>query len=346
MLKMSVSLFLPVLFLGCSSKTLKYEKEAELQQIKGYEEQVEVKEIAEPVSAAAPSAKPPAAVVANEKKTETKKTVKKARPGAPPPAAPPPAAPKKRLPMIEDSEGFAGRRPLNDPFRVGEKVTLDVTYFNVKAGEIDLSVKPFVEFNGKKAYHFDVDLKSYSLFSRIYSVDDKAKTYVDYESLRPHNLEITIKESKQRAETRTLFDWEKNKASYWKKRFTTEKGEEKKELTWDIKEYSQNVVSALYYLRTFQLKVGKKLAFRVADEGKNIVFTGEVIRREEIDTKLGKMKTVVVKPSLEVDGAFKPVGEILVWLTDDDRKFIVRVESKIKIGTLIGKLKSIDKGRE
>ncbi len=88
------------------------------------------------------------------------------------------------------------------------------------------------------------------------------------------------------------------------------------------------------------------MAFRVADEGKNIVFTGEVLRREELSTKIGKLKTLVIKPTIEVDGAFKPVGDILIWLTDDDRKHVVRIESKIKIGTLVAKLKSIDKGRE
>ena len=329
--------------LNCSSKHLKYEKESELSEIGGYEEKVQIKEITESGPSegkAEPAASSQAKPVKTQKKAKAapskdEKKSEKVEPEA-----------TSRMPKMEDSEGFEGRRPINDPFRVGEKVTLDVTYFNVKAGEIDLMVKPFVEFNGAKAYAFEVDVKSYSLFARVYSVDDQAKTYVDYESLTPHNLSVTIKESKQLAETRTLFDWKNNKATYWKKKYSEEKGEEKKELTWDIKPYSQNLISAVYYLRTFQLKPGKKLAFRVADEGKNIVFTGEVLRREELSTKIGKLKTLVIKPTIEVDGAFKPVGDILIWLTDDDRKHVVRIESKIKIGTLVAKLKSIDKGRE
>lgn len=347
-LKALILLFFTVSLPHCASKHLQYEKEEELSKIEGYEERVEIKEI----DSEEPEEPPP-------QKAETKKAESDK---APPAAAPknsvtktatkkqePKKEPKKstqRLPKMEDAEGFNGRRPMVDPFRVGERVTLDVTYFNIKAGEIDLHVRPFVEFNGRKAYSFEVDLKSYSFFSRIYSVDDQAKTYVDYETLRPHNLSITIKESKQLAETRTLFDWNKHTASYWRKKYTEEKGEETKEITWDIKPYSQNVISAAYYLRTFQLRPGKKLAFRVADEGKNLVFTGEVLRREVLDTKIGKLNTVVIKPTVEVDGAFKPVGDILVWLTDDDRKYVVRIESKIKIGTLVAKLKSIDEGRE
>jgi len=333
---------------SCSSTSLKYEKGDGLKGIEAYENQVKVIEIEEP--APPPEKAPEETSSKNEnKKEETKKKLK----SSPKPKEEKKTVEKKskspsktRMPKMEDSVGFDGRRPLVDPFKVGEKVTLDVTYFNIKAGEIDLSVKPFVEFNENKAYSFHVNLKSYSFFSRIYAVDDQASTYVDYETLKPYNLSITIKESKQLAETRTLFDWKTNKASYWKKRYTEENGEEKSELSWDIEDYSQNVISALYYLRTFQLVPGKKLAFRVADEGKNIVFTGEVLRRETLKTKLGDFKTVVVRPSIEVDGAFKPVGENLIWLTDDDRKFVVRIESKIKIGTLVAKLKSIDKGRD
>ncbi|HAG91407.1 MAG TPA: hypothetical protein DCL41_06020 [Bdellovibrionales bacterium] len=357
---------LVMILMSCSSTLLKYEKEEQLNDIGDYEKRLEVKEIEEPKEEiskkssdsegkpkdSAESAKDKSKKE-SAKKSSRKKSIKKApRKEAQKDDKKSSSTPKKnviakkRLPEMEDSVGFDGRRPEVDPFRVGEKVTLDVTYFNIKAGEIHLQVKPFVEVNGHKAYNFQVDLKSYSLFSHIYSVDDQATTYVDYEELKPYNLSITIKESKQLAETRTLFDWDKMKAFYWKKRYTEDNGEEKKELSWDIKDYSQNVISALYYLRNFQMEPGKKLAFRVADEGNNIEFTGEVLRREVLKTKIGKLKTLVIRPQIQVDGAFKPMGENLIWITDDDRKFIVRIESKIKIGTLVAKLKSIDKGRD
>jgi hypothetical protein len=136
------------------------------------------------------------------------------------------------------------------------------------------------------------------------------------------------------------------KASYWQKKVTKEKGERSKKLDWDLLPYSQNVISAAYYMRVFKYELGKTLAFRVADEGKNIVFKGEVIRKEKLETDAGTFDTIVIKPTLMVDGIFSPVGEILMWLTDDDRKFLVRMESKIKIGTVVAKLKSLDKGRD
>ncbi len=319
-------------FTGCAGKVLQYDRAEEVLKVDEFEKKVEIKEeVIEPA---------PAEVV---KPDEKKKPAKK-----------PKAEVKKkkvtklgpRQPSIEDSVGFEGRRPIKDPFRVGEKATFNVSYFNVVAGQIDLEVKPFAEVNGQKAYHFEINARSNSFFSRIYKVEDKAVTYLTYDDLKPLNLQISIKESKQLAETRTLFDWKAMKATYWQKRITKEKGEQNKKVDWALEPYIQNVISAAFYMRVFTYEPGKTLAFRVADEGKNITFKGECLRREKLKTEIGELDTIVIKPQVTVDGAFKPVGDILVWLTDDDRKFIVRIESKIRIGSIVAKLKSLDKGRE
>ena len=155
-----------------------------------------------------------------------------------------------------------------------------------------------------------------------------------------------MKESKQLAEARTFVDWKTLKASYWQKKVTKEKGEESKKIEWNVLPFSQNVISAVYYLRAFSYREDKLMSFRVADEGKNIVFSGEFVRKEHLVTDIGEFDTIVMKPKITVDGAFAPVGDILFWLTDDDRKFIVRIESKIKIGTLIAKIKKIEKGQD
>ena len=252
---------------------------------------------------------------------------------------------KPRQPDYEDSEDFVGRRPESAPFRVGEKVRLQVSYFKMTAGYMDLKVMPFVEVNGEKSYSFEVDLKTSSFFSRIYTVDDMAQTFLDFNTLLPYNLTMKIRESKQIKEIRSVFNHNDLSASYWSKKVNKDGKEKEKKVKWEIKPYSQNVVSALYYLRTFNLTPGKKLQFRVADDGKNFMFTGEVVRKEKLTTDIGTFDTVVVKPRITDNGMFKQMGDILIWLTDDERKFPVRIESEIKIGTLVAKLKSIEKGQ-
>jgi hypothetical protein len=343
-LKTAVTAILSMAFLtACASKIMDYEKADDLKKNEAYEKKIQVKQLPpEPAPVEATTAAivegSTAVVSAPPPKLKSAAKAAKKKPEAPKKA-------EKHMPEIEDAEGFSGRRPIVDPYRVGEKVTLSLTYFNMTAGYLDLEVLPFVEVNGKRSYTFRIMARSNSLFSRFYAVDDQAITYVDYDTLLPFNFHMSIKETKQLGDIRTFFDWKKLKGSYWAKKVHKDKGERNKEFEWDIKSHSQNVVSAIFYLRAFTLTPGKKLQFRVADDGKNVVFSGEVLRREEIETEIGKLKTVVVKPTLQVDGVFKPVGDIFIWLTDDDRKYVVRLESKIKIGTLVGKLKSIEPGR-
>ena len=251
---------------------------------------------------------------------------------------------KKHEPAIEGAEGFILRRPIVDPYGVGEKVVLGVNYFNVEAGDLSLNVEPYKVVNGKKAYNFSLDIKSTKMFSLFYAVDNSAETFVDFENMIPITYSSESKETARRKEARAYFDWSKNEATYWEKTIKKDGKEDKKKLVWDIEAYTQNIISALFYLRAFPLTPGKKFAFRVADNGKNYLFHAEVLRREKLSTKIGELNTVVVRPTFELEDQFKPTGENLFWLTDDDRKFIVRIESKIKIGTLVGKVKSIERG--
>lgn len=338
---------------ACASKVLQLEEGSGVGELEEFEQLVEVKEIPVEPSESLPKIEeyiPPSSkemrkdtkdteIKPEDVKKEEKKIVKEKEKKITK------EADVAREPHLEDAEGFIGRRPKVDPFRPGERVRLNLSYFNMVAGHMDLEVGNFVEVNERKAYSFSVHARSSRLFSRFYSVDDKAVTYVDYEKLRPYSHSIHVKESRQVAEIRSFFDWDKLQGSYWHNKMTKDRKEQNRKVEWEIEPYAQNVISAAFYLRTFQLIPGKSLAFRVADDGKNMIFTGEVLRREVLNTELGDLDTVVVKPTIEIDGVFKPMGDIYLWLTDDDRKFIVRIDSKIRIGTIRARLESIEPGR-
>ncbi|HEX4926338.1 MAG TPA: DUF3108 domain-containing protein [Bdellovibrionales bacterium] len=323
------------LAVSCASKPLEYKDADKIAVNPEYEKAIQVKEIKdEPQASASPQPSPSPTPVP---KSAIKKKGKKE-------AAAAPAAPEKRQPTIEDDEGFVGRRPAVDPLRVGEKMTFMMTYFGVSAGDMTLSMKPMVEVNGRKSYHAHVRLKSSDIFSMFYSVDDSADTFIDYETLLPHSFEVNAVESKKLLAVKSVFNWDTMKAWRWEKRVSKEEGEKAKRNDWDLIPYSQNVLSAFWYLRMFKLTPGKTLQFRVADDGKNMVVKVEVVRREKLKTDLGTFDTVVVKPIVEIGGIFQPMGDVYFWMTDDDRKLYVKIEAKIKIGKIIGYLKTLEKG--
>ncbi len=345
-LKNIIIILFAVLLTSCSSKVLQVDNAEEILKIDAYDSNIKVEETDQPPP---PKEKPvvKALVDDTEKKEEApKKTKKQPEKKATEKAKPKPekkAAVKKRQPSFEDSEGFDGRRPIADPFRPGEKVTLKLSYFNVVAGELDIMVMPFKEVNNRKSYHFKVAVKSNKFFSRIYAVDDSAETFVDYETLLPYNMALDVKESKQLKTVRSYFDWDKKRAFYWEKKIKKDNDNkvEEKKYDWEIKDYAQNIFSAVFYLRTFTLTPGKVISFRVADNKKNMMVKGHILRRETIKTEVGEFKTVVVKPEVQISGVLRPMGDVHFWLTDDDRKMIVKLESAIKIGTIVGSLTKI-----
>jgi len=252
---------------------------------------------------------------------------------------------KSREPSLESNVGFkmGSRRPEKDPFRAGERVTMSVRYFKAQAGELTLEVKPMVEVNGRKSYRWYTALRTTGMFSRFYSVEDWAETLVDFETLIPSVFNLQVKESAQLKNAKGYFDINSSEAIYAERKYTEKKGHEEKHQKWKFAPYSQNVFSAAFYMRVFSYEVGKEYKFYVSDDEKNLMFKGKALRKEKIETDAGEFNTIVVKPEFEVDGVFKPVGDIFFWLTDDDRKFIVKIESEIKIGTLVMEATKIER---
>lgn len=248
---------------------------------------------------------------------------------------------KRHLPKLEDGEGFDGRRPLVDPFVAGQKVTLRLNYLNMIVGTLVFEVLPMVEVNGKKSYNFKVSIQSNALFSMIYKLDNSAQTYVDYNTLSPFSHSVHMKETKQVKEARSFYDWQSGTATYWEKK-VTKKGQEDKKVSWKLAPYSQNLISGIFYLRVFQLKVGKTYYFNIADAGKQHVVQAKVLKKQKINTPYGEFNTKVITVQYKTDGAFKQTGDILFWVTDDDKKLIVKIKSKIKLGSLVGELSELN----
>ncbi len=337
------------LLAACASKVLKYEKVDELKKNREFEQAVVI--VPSPLTNPSPievpviTAEAPAPkllTAASSKKEKSKKKIKTAPAVKEKIEEKPPA----RQPELEPSDGFIGRRPINDPLRVGEKVVHDVSFSTFNAGSMELSVDPFAVVNGRKSYQVKISIKTNGVFSTFYSVDDFVLTWIDFDQLFPHVFKLTVRETGQLREAQSLFDFEKKKATFWDKKVTEKEGENYRKVEWDIPEFSQNVYSSAFYLRFFQYEVGKEVAFRVANDNENLIFKAKVLRKEKLKTDVGEFDTIVIKPEIEIKGQYKPVGDIYMWLSDDDRKFILKIESKIKIGTMTSKIVELVKGTQ
>lgn len=330
----ALSLFL--IITGCASIYTDYDEK--VLENKEFDNSLKVQEIKKEEPQTAPSETAPVTVGESKKRSTPAKKNKKSGP----PLKSPPAESLQHEPSIEDSDGFVGRRPKEDPFVENEELTYAVSYFAVEAGRFTMKTHPLVQVNGKKSYKFTLHAKTSSVFSLFYAVDDMAESFLDYEQLIPYSYSIKAKESKQVRDVKSIFNWSTMQGKTWDKKIKKGHEPEEKIYEWEILPFSQNVFTAAYYLRCFHFSVGKSLSVRVAHEGKNMVMTAKVLRSEKLKTGIGTIDTFVIQPEFEIDGIFKPVGDIFMWITDDKYHRIARIESKIKIGKIVVSLQDMN----
>src|SRR5207302_331831 len=111
-----------------------------------------------------------------------------------------------------------------------------------------------------------------------------------------------------------------------------------------ITPFPQDSLSALYYLRTVPLPDGRVFSFPVVSEGKNWEAVVTVLARETIQTPMGKVRAIKLKPETKYQGILKKQGDSYIWLTDDDRRYLVRIEARVRIGTVVARLKRVEPG--
>lgn len=336
-------LLISILFTSCST-SFKAEQIEEVQRNSEFEDVIKVSPIKEnlkeeTIKVAPQKEKPNPAKTSEKKSQSSEKSLKKVNNANVDSTEAEVSAPK-HLPSLEDSEGFLGRRPIFDPFKVGENARMDVSFTGISAGTVELRVNPFLEVNGKKSYHFSGHAETNSFFSFFYKVNDWIETYVDYKDLVPHSMALHVRESRQFREARTYFNWEKLQGKHWEKKIRKGKAREKK-IEWQLLPYSQNVLSAFFYLRLFKYKVGKQLKFSVADDGKNLIVQIDVLRKEKLKTAAGEFDCYVSKVKFEYNGVFKQTGDIFLWTIADQYQNIARLEAKIKLGTMVLELEKL-----
>jgi hypothetical protein len=65
-----------------------------------------------------------------------------------------------------------------------------------------------------------------------------------------------------------------------------------------------------------------------------------VLRRERIKVPAGTFDAIVIRPSIKTKGIFSENGQAEVWLSEDDRRIMLQMKSKLSFGSLSLYLKS------
>lgn len=217
----------------------------------------------------------------------------------------------------------------NDAFVVGERLVFSVNYGFIAAGEAVMAVTGFDSIAGRRCYRVEFTVNSLPSFSWIYKVEDVYRTFIDAEAIMPWKFEQHIREGTYRRDFIAEFDQRSNIAR------TTE-GD------YPIPEYVHDIMSAFYFARTIDFtgfRPGDGVMLHNFYRDRTHELKVNFLGRQELEIEAGTFNTVVVEPLVKEGGLFKSEGRIVIWLSDDERKIPLRVNTKVVIGSIDTELK-------
>jgi hypothetical protein len=62
--------------------------------------------------------------------------------------------------------------------------------------------------------------------------------------------------------------------------------------------------------------------------------TIRVLRKEQVKVPAGTFDAVVIQPIIKAKGIFSEDGQAEIWLSDDDRRMMLQMKSRLSFGSL------------
>jgi len=214
------------------------------------------------------------------------------------------------------------------PAFLGETLRFAISVLGASGGELTLSAKE-TELDGRPAYKFEMSAVSGEFLSRIFLVRDYLASWTDPRSFRSLRFEKHTVEGKRVRDDLIEFDYEKRVAYRDGKPIA-------------IEDFTLDSLSSLYYIRLLDLAAARPVELKVVSR-KLFPLLVVVQGRETVTTPAGTFSTIRVEPKSSSEGLIGKGKNLLLWLTDDERRMPVQLRSKLKVGTLVGKLRSVER---
>jgi Kdo2-lipid IVA lauroyltransferase/acyltransferase len=238
-------------------------------------------------------------------------------------------------------QGFSSEAVV--PYAGGETLEYGVKYFGLPAGQCTLSAVDDT-FEGHPVYRLEALATSVPPFAWVYKIKDVLRSFQDVDHLYSHAFEMDLKETAQTRLTRERYLHEAKKMI----RDDNWKHSKREHIITALEEpmdpFGQDSFSALYFVRTLALKEGVPETFHVFSEGKKLLFVATRLPGQDIFEVDGKpMKSLSLKLQTRWSGVMEQQKreDSILWLSDDFKRYPLQLKAKIKLGTLVARLKKV-----
>src|SRR6476620_2044030 len=180
---------------------------------------------------------------------------------------------------------------------------------------------------------FTGDVSSKGFFAKLFNLRfrEQIESTVDPDSFTVSKTKRVDEQGKRARVSETSYG---NGKITWVERDPNDPSRPPRETVATFAGQVQDILSAIYYLRTQQLEVGRGFKIAVTDSGVVYDVPVQVIEKKRKKTTLGWVEAFRVEP--EVFGPNRMIasdGQFSIWITNDSRRVPVSARIKMKYGT-------------
>lgn len=194
------------------------------------------------------------------------------------------------------------------------------------------------------ALTFTADIASKGFFARLFNLKfrERVESTVEPISFTVQKTTILDEQGKRVRATEATFDRSKGQMT-WTLRDPNNPSAEPRHKITEFSGQLQDVLSAIYFIRTQRLQVGKSFDIFIGDGGRVYQIPVKVVEKKRMKTVLGRVDVLRVNPELFGPGRLmdENEGEFSIWVTADERHIPVAGRAKTEYGTFDIKLKRV-----
>ncbi|MCL7960582.1 MAG: DUF3108 domain-containing protein [marine benthic group bacterium] len=227
-------------------------------------------------------------------------------------------------------------------FAAGEAATYSVAIGRFRIGEARLAIEGLEPSGDKDVVQTTLTVDGGPPFFRV---EMYLSSWAETGSMRSVRFERTMREGPKRYRDRYVLDHESGT-------YTAERWSE------DLEAFEPSTfepsgampadaideIAVLYFVRTLPLQTGDEYVLERYFKPHSNPVVVRVLKREEIRVPAGRFQTIVVEPIIPELGAFQAKKEPRVWITDDERRIIVKLQTSVPVGPVALNLTDYEEG--
>lgn len=217
------------------------------------------------------------------------------------------------------------------PWATGDSLEYTVKLAGLSSGTGIMQVVGIDTMRGRPSWRLHFNIKGSTPLG-LYHVNDSYDSWMDVETLNSLRFEQDLLEGgKKRVRNYDIFP---DREMY------RQEGKEDRPSSAN----PLDDASFFFFVRTLPLEVGHTYTFdKYFNPDANPVVI-KVVRKDTIDVPAGRFPAIVLQPTIKTNGLFSKNGHAEIWLSDDEHRILLRMDTHFSFITLGLELRKVTYG--